>query len=180
MVDQTNLKKFNRVYDETYSEILKYVIIKCYDINDANDIIQDIYFELWKILNKKDIDLSNIKSYLIGIAINKIKKHYTLLQRIKTISIFSTNDDNIELIDTLESPIDLEDLIIKESEWDEAWDYIKSRKNKNIPKIFYLYYILDLSIKDISKELIVSQSYVKNVIYRTLKELRSLLGKGCN
>ena len=39
MTSQSNLKKFNNIYDETYSDVLKYVIIKCHNINDANDII---------------------------------------------------------------------------------------------------------------------------------------------
>lgn len=177
MTGQKSLERFNRIYDNTYSDILKYIIIKCHNINDSNDIIQEVYFELWKILNKRDIDESNIKCFLIGISINKIKKHYTLVQRFKTISIFNKSDKDIELIDNLKDDIDLEDLVIKSNEWDFIWNYIKSKKNQNIPKIFYLYYVLDLTIKDISKELIVSESYVKNVIYRTLDELRSLFGK---
>ena len=179
MVDQANLEKFNKIYDETYFDVLKYVIIKCHNINDSNDIIQEVYCELWKILCKKELDDSNIKSYLIGISINKIKKHYTLIQKFKTISIFNKNDD-IELIDCLKNGIDLEDLVIRNDEWDGIWYYIKSKKNQNIPKIFYLYYVLDLTIKDISNELSVSESYVKNVIYRTLNELRSLFRKGGN
>ena len=43
MTSQSNLKRFNAIYDETYSDVLKYVIIKCYNINDANDIIQEVY-----------------------------------------------------------------------------------------------------------------------------------------
>ena len=74
MASQSNLKLFNSVYDKTYSDILKYIIIKCHNVNDANDIIQEVYLEFWKILNKKKIDDLNIKSYLISIAINKIKK----------------------------------------------------------------------------------------------------------
>ena len=173
MTSQNNLKKFNNIYDSTYSDILKYVIIKCHNINDANDIIQDTYLEFWKILNKKDIEEVNIKSYLIGIAINKIKKHYTLIDRIRTISIF--NDKEI----SIKSNINIEDLIIKNNDWDLIWKYIKNKKNQDIPKVFYLYYKLELSIKEMSKELEVSESYVKNLIYRTLKELSTTFGKEC-
>lgn len=180
MASQSNLKKFNNIYDKTYSDILKYVIIKCHNVNDANDIIQDVYLEFWKILNKKDVDESNIKSFLIGIAINKIKKHYTIIQKIKTISIFDKNEKDIELIDNLRDSINIEDIIVKKNDWEQIWNYIKSKRNQNIPKIFYLFYVLELSIKDISKELDVSESYVKNIIYRTLKELYSIFGKECN
>lgn len=173
MTSQSNLKKFNNIYEETYSDVLKYVIIKCHNINDANDIIQDTYLEFWKILNKKNIEESNIKSFLIGIAINKIKKHYTLIDRIRTISIF--NDTEI----SIKSNINIENLIIKNNDWSLIWEYIKNKKNQDIPKIFYLYYKLELSIKEISKELNVTESYVKNLIYRTLKELSTTFGKEC-
>ena len=41
MTSQANLDKFNEFYKETYSNILRYIIIKCHNINDVNDIIQD-------------------------------------------------------------------------------------------------------------------------------------------
>ena len=175
MANESYLNKFNEIYDATYSDILRYVIIKCHNINDANDIIQEIYLEFWKILNKKEIIYSNINSFLIGIAINKIKKHYTIVQRLKNISIF---DKNTDIESKVSNNIDIEKMLIEKEEWDLVWNYIKNKKNQNIPKIFFLHYVLDLSIKEISKELMLNESYVKNNIYRTLKELSSLYGKG--
>lgn len=180
MIDQANLKQFNEIYDKTYSTVLKYVVIKCSNINDANDIIQEIYLELWRIINKKELDVTNIKSYLIGIANNKIKKHYTLIQKFRTISTFSKNENDIDLIDNVGDDFNLDRFIVEKEEYEKAWDYIKTKKNQDIPKIFYLYYNLELSIREISKELKVSESYIKNIIYRTLKELRSFFGKGAN
>ena len=75
MTSQINLSKFNEVYDKTYNHLLKYVIVKCHNINDANDILQETYLELWNILHKKTLMDTNIKSYLFSIANNKIKKH---------------------------------------------------------------------------------------------------------
>lgn len=171
MTSQRNLKKFNEIYDSTYSDILKYIVIKCHNINDVNDILQETYLEFWKLLNKKDIEDKNIKSYLIGIAINKIKKYYSFIYKLNEISIFSKNDKDIELQETFESSTNIEDSIIKKEEFLEVWKYIKSKKNQNIPKIFYLYYKLDLTIKEISEHLGKSESYIKNSLYRTLKEL---------
>lgn len=176
MASQVNLEKFNDIYDKTYSDVMKYVIVKCHNINDANDIIQDVYFELWKIVNKKEVVDTNIKSFLIGIAINKIKKHYSIVQRFKTISFFDKDSNDIELIDNIKSNIDIEDLVIKNDDWNSVWKYLKNKKNQDIPKVFYLYYKLGLSLKEISNELDKSESYIKNLIYRTLKELSSIYG----
>ncbi len=177
MASESNLYKFNNIYDDTYSDILEYVIIKCRNVNDANDILQEIYLELWKILNKKELSDINIKSYLIGIAINKIKKHYSVLERVKTISLFQKNDKDLELIDTIEDDFNIDDLIVKNDNWDMLWKYIKSKKNQDIPKIFYLHYKQEFSIKEISKCLRVTESYVKNLIYRALKELHETFGR---
>lgn len=180
MTGQANLYKFNEIYDKTHLDLLKYVIIKCHNINDTKDIMQETYLELWNIINKKKLSDINIKSYLIGIANNKIKKHYTLLQKLKTVSLFETNDKDIELIDTIEDGIDINDIIIKEDNWNTIWKYIKSKKNQDIPKVFYLYYKLELSIKKISNQLKSSESYIKHLIYRTLKELQDNFGNGGN
>lgn len=180
MASKLNLSKFNEIYDKTNLDLLKYIIIKCHDINNANDIMQETYLEFWNIINKKELSDINIKSYLIGIANNKIKKHYTLLQKLKTISLSETNAKDIELIDTLEDDMNINDIIIKEDNWNTIWKYIKRKKNKDIPKVFYLYYKLELSIKEISKELNRSESYIKHLIYRTLKELQDNFGNGGN
>lgn len=180
MASQLNLYEFNEIYDKTHLDLLKYVIIKCHNINDTHDIVQETYLELWNIMNKKELSNINIKSYLIGIANNKIKKHYTLFQRLKTISLSQTNDKDIELIETIEDDMNINDLIIKEDNWNAIWKYIKGKKNQDIPKVFYLYYKLELSIKDISIELKRNESYIKHLIYRTLKELQDNFGNGGN
>ena len=166
------MKLFFEKYDKTHLDLLKYVVIKCHNINETNDIIQEIYLELWNILNKKELSDINIKSYLIGIANNKIKKHFTLLQRIKTISLFEKNEKDIEIIESVKDKLNISDLIIKEDYWDRIWNYIKNKKNQDIPKVFYLYYKLEMPIKEISNYLKVNESYIKNLIYRTLHELQ--------
>ena len=176
MTKATTLKLFNEIYLKTHEEVEKYLIIKCHNINDINDLIQETYLEFWHILNKKEITNTNIKSYLIGIANNKIKKHFTFLKKISTISLFNQDDHDIELIDTLKDNFDLEDVVIQNDDWDLIWHYLKGKKNQDIPKIFYLYYKLDMSIREIAKSLQVKESYIKNLIYRTLKELQINLG----
>lgn len=177
MIGQSNLKNFNEIYDETYLDVLRFILIKCHNTNDVNDILQETYLEFFNILKKKEIENKNIKSYLMGIALNKIKKHYHLMYKLNTISLFKTNENDHEFIDILPSSLNIENIIVREEEWNQIWKYIKSKKDQNIPKIFYLHYKLEMSIKDIAKELKKSESYIKNSIYRTLKELSSFFGK---
>ena len=138
MTSQENLLKFNDIYEETKEDILKYIIIKCHNINDVNDIMQDTYFEFWKILNKKEINEENIKSYLIGIANNKIKKYYTLISKLKTISLFTKNKNDILFIDTIKDNADIEKIIIQNDNWKNIWQYIKNKKKSRYSKSLLL------------------------------------------
>ena len=176
MTGQGNLNKFNKIYDDTYKDVLKYIIIKCQNINDSNDILQEVYYEFWKILNKKIVEEKNIKSFLLSIANNKIKKYYSLFYKLKTISLFSKNNE-LELIEIIDNNLNIENLIINKNNWNDIWIFLKSKKDQNIPKVFYLYYCSDLKIKEIANELNVSESYIKDLIYRTLKELKNIFEK---
>ena len=55
MSTQKILKEFEIIYKNTYNKILKYVICKCSNLDDVNDIIQETYIEFYKKLkeNKK-------------------------------------------------------------------------------------------------------------------------------
>ena len=58
----------------------------------------------------------------------------------------------------------------------ETYAYIE-QKPPDVKKIFYLFYNIGLSIPEIAGELSLSESGVKNKLYRTIKELRNLLMK---
>lgn len=178
MKDASNISKFNKIYKSTYNNVLKYIIYKCSNIEDVNDIIQETYLEFYNSLIK-DKEIDDYHKYIKGIAKNKIKKHYNLIYKIKTISIFSQKQENLDIIDSIKNDIDIEKIIIKSNDKELIWNYLKTKKLV-IQKIFYLYYALDFKIKDISKELNVSESYTKNYLYRTLKELQEILGKDCD
>ena len=178
MIDQETLNTFDKLYYETYQDVLKYTVINSSNIEDVKDIIQNVYLEVLKKLNNKNIQIN--KSYIIGIAKNKIRDYYRFKYKVKIISLFSSIKDNknINLIDTIDANIDIEKMIIKKQDLSFIWEYLKKQKTI-IAKIFFLYYYMDYSIKDISIEFHISESNVKNYLYRTLNKLISLMkGKG--
>lgn len=164
MIDQHNLNKFNEIYNKTYNLVVKYVVCKCNNIDDVNDIIQDIYISLYKQLLKNN-DIENINQYVIGIAKNKINRYYGLSYKIK--NLFTKTE-----INNLKNNTDIEKIIIDKNNLEKIWQYLKN-KNIIIFKIFYLYYVESLTIKEISNHLNINESNVKNYLYRTLKELKN-------
>ncbi len=90
------LKEFEKIYNQTYNNILKYIICKCNNLNNVDDIIQETYLELYRTLKKKK-EISNYESYLIVIAKNKIIKFFNLDKKNNTISIFQDDDITVDL-----------------------------------------------------------------------------------
>ncbi len=173
MINQINLQKFESIYDKTYKNVLKFVICECSNMSDVNDIIQEVYIEVYKKINVND-DIKNIEAYIIGIAKNKIKKYYRLLYKFKTLSLNKENDREEEFVDNIPSDIDIEKIIIKTDDLEIIWKFLRKQKLV-IQKIFYLYYELDFTIKEIANVLHLSESYIKNNLYRTLKSLQKIM-----
>lgn len=122
-------------------------------------ILQNIYLEVYKNIGKvKD------KNYVFGIAKNVMKKYY----RFK----FMKKSDEV-LYDNISDNINLEKSVMEKFDTELVWNYLK-KKSGNVSKIMYLYYYEDFTIKQIADTLNLTESNVKNYIYRTLKELRRI------
>ncbi len=127
--------------------------------------------EVLKKINNKNMS----KSYVMGICKHKIKDYYRFKYKTKIISLFNkVNDTELELLDNISLDIDIEKDIITKEDIAFIWNYLK-KKNVIISKIFYLYYYMDYDIKEIAKVLHISESNVKNNLYRTLKELKGVI-----
>lgn len=93
MSTQKLSKKFEKIYNETYKNTIRYVICKCSNINDVDDIIQETYLELYKALKTKK-KILDYKSYTVIIAKNKIIQYFNTGNKLKTIPIFQEENEN--------------------------------------------------------------------------------------
>ena len=175
MNENNTIVKFNKIYNDTYQDIVKYVVCSCKKIDDVSDIVQNIYLEVLKKINKKEIN----KNYLMGIAKHKIKDYYRFRYRKREISIDKEDDDNITFYDKIPSDIDISNNFIISNDIDKVWKYLK-RKSILISKIFYLYYYMGYKIREIAVILNISEVNVKHYLYRTLSELNIYLGGNNN
>ena len=166
-----NLLDFENIYQRTYDNTLKFIVIKCNNIDDINDIIQDTYIELYHKLQRKNIDVENEKNYIVGIAKNIIKRHYRKVKN-ENNEISINEYENMEVSDD----INIEDNFITQENAKDVWNYIE---NKDIitTKVFYLYYILGYKIEEIAEEMNLNLSNVKSRIYRNIKEMKKIFGR---
>lgn len=172
MASKETLNLFDKIYYETYADILKYVVLNCSNIDDVKDIVQIIYLAVLKNIQKnKDVN----RKYVFGIANKKIKDYYRFKYRYKIESLFSKKDE-LSLVDKIPADIDIEADVITKDDIDKIWEFLK-REKVIISKIFYLYYYADTSLKEIATILNISESSVKNYLYRTIKKINNYLAK---
>lgn len=119
-----NMEKnnFEEIYNKTYTRMLKFAVVKCNNIDDVNDIIQDTYIELLKIMKKKKvIPTENLDNYVLGIANNVIKRHYSKKKKDKVIIYYPNkeNDEDIEIKDEF----DIEQDFITKENVAIVWEY---------------------------------------------------------
>lgn len=87
MSTRNSLKYFEQIYNKTYNNTLKYVICRCNNLNDVDDIIQETYLEFYRAL-KGEKEISNEQSYIIAIAKTKITKRFRINDNSTTLTKF--------------------------------------------------------------------------------------------
>lgn len=122
------------------------------------------------------LEAENIESYILGISNNVLKRYY---DKKKKDNIVYYYQDDSNLAKDIEDTFDLEAEIITKHNVSKVWEYLK-HKDLITTKVFYLYFAVGLKISEISKELEIGESNIKNRIYRTLKEIKKYLGKDVN
>jgi DNA-directed RNA polymerase specialized sigma24 family protein len=70
----------------------------------------------------------------------------------------------------------IENDIFNKLEAEEIWKYLK-KKRVEVVKVFYLYFYLDFKISEIAHILNMSDSKVKNILYRNIKEMKERINK---
>ena len=96
----------------------------------------------------------------------------------KIVSLFNSKDkEDSNIMESIPTNIDIEKSSILKEDITFIWNYL-SKKKVIVSKVFYLYFYLGYSLSEIASELNVSESNVKNYLYRTINELNSIMKKG--
>ena len=155
----------DKIIDE-YSSYIKTVINnmagKNLSYEDKEEVLIDTFFIFWK---NKDIKVFHIESYLAGIARNLIKEKFKKLNIIYNLDDFENViefDDNIDMITNQREKLSRLEIGYKALNEEEF-------------KILTMFYYSFKSIKDIAKELKLSETNVKTKLFRIRKKLKKFL-----
>lgn len=163
---------FNTVYDQTINSLTRYVISKCSNILDAEDILQNIYARFYQRIVKKGYeDIESAEAFLVNIAKFECKNYYGSKKKHSTVDSFSdyTDEQMVKIESEMASTQkNLEDVLCNEMLAREIFEDI-ANTDEVTGKIFYLYFVCDMKLGDIADQLEMNLSAVKNKLYRTIE-----------
>jgi len=165
---EDELLNIEKVINDFTPYVYTVITNKKYDITeeDKEEIISDVFLAVWK--NQKKLDMNKKMSiYLSGIANNLLSKKMRKRNKIVDISEY---ENTLSIIKDFEEKIESSEknkIIISE---------INKMKDED-KTIFMLYYYNSKSIKDIAKEINITEEKVKSRLFRIRKKLKRLLLK---
>ena len=140
---ENNEEYFNRVYNETCRSVSRFVVSKCGNREDAEDIIQNVYTRFFKRISEKGHKVSSFSDY--------------------------TEEEMVAIEREMSKPQQrLEDVISNKIVAKQIFDDIM-KTDELTGQIFYLHFACDMKLEDVAKALDVKLSTVKNKLYRTIE-----------
>jgi len=151
---------FQKIYQEYWSRLYVYGFRILRDKSLCEDLIQEIFLSFWK--NRKKIEVQHISSYLFQSLRFQIFKYYRDT-KIKTLDIEKFS--NIVSINTTDDLLILQDTKMMLSKY-------LDRLPKRCREIYFLSRFENLSNKEISEKLNISNQTVKNQLTMASKHLQ--------
>ena len=165
MLKRGDRAAFNEIYELHYLSVRFYADLML-DADDAEDVVQDVFLNLW--LHREGLDDTlSIRGYLHML---KKKKHAN--------DYYSSCEKEIEEMGYGYYDPDSCDIIRRLYNADLRADLQAAIESLPVRcrEVFVLSYLQDMPSKEISRKLGISLSTVDNHIYSALKQLRDKLG----
>jgi len=168
---------FEQMYQLTYDNVLFYVLTKCGRIPEVEDILQDTYAELLKVLSDKGIEyISAPKGFVMQLAKSKVYRYYSEKEWVQAkafVEMAEVVGEDINETVYHNRNEEWEDALIDKLTANEIMEYL-AQKDELTREIFYQHYFQDKTLKEIAESSGMKETTVKKRLYRTLKELKGM------
>lgn len=158
----------NQLINSYYKYIYLYVYKQVNNQEISKDITQEIFISMLRSITNYEIKKASFKTWLYKIASNKIIDYY----RSRNYK-YTTKIVDIEEIDISDTK-DIEAEIIQKEHIREIIDIV-NKLESNIQQIFRLKVFGEMTFKEISEILEISESTVKTKYYSTIKKIKKEL-----
>jgi RNA polymerase sigma-70 factor (ECF subfamily) len=159
--------KFQKIYDDTYDYIYRYIVSKADTRENAEDMIQNVYLTFYRKM-LEGCTILNPKHYLLRIAKNNMADHYSAAAERRSRITVDSIDEHFDIPDNDA----LEEL--EQTECTTYEEVMGELKKEDITtfNIFMLHFGQGLTLKETASALSMEESTVKTKMYRMLKKLK--------
>lgn len=163
---------FENIYRATYTHVSKHVFFRVQCLQDAQDIVQDLYYSLYRHMQQCTETIENPQAYLVKMANNELSRYYKdKVQRPVTII-----DDEIDLFESIPDNYELELDVLDKTVADELW--IEINRLPDLERnLLVARFRFDLNYNEIAKQYHLPETTVKSKIYRSLDILKKKFQK---
>ncbi len=170
-VKKGDIKSFEVIFKEYYEKLVEYAFIHLKDIDNAEEVVQDLFYQLWNKREKLEISTS-LKSYLFR------SVHNNCLLRIQHEMIKHKYEDYIRSKDSHYSPEPID--YLKAGELDEKIEQTIESLPERTKSIFKMNRFDGLKYQEIAEKLSISIKTVEANMGKALKALRISLKEYIN
>lgn len=151
-----------KIYDEYYNKIYYWSLKKMKNREDALDLLNDIFVQVYTYLNK-NIKINNIDNLIWAIAFNTWKNRLKIITKDK---VLIYDDIKVNQIGFNNNEVDK---ILYKDILDNLDNYNLTLKEK---ECFNMYYRKDYSIKEICSVIGSTESNIKYYLYSARKKIK--------
>jgi len=163
---------FENIYRATYAHVSKHVFFKVQCLQDAQDIVQDLYYALYRHMQQCVETIANPQAYLVQMANNELSKYY----KDKSQRPITIIDDEINLFESIPDNYELELDVLDKTVADELWVEINRfpdlERNLLIARFRF-----EMSYSEMSKRFTLPETTIKSKVYRSLEILKKKFRK---
>ncbi len=160
---------FGPIFDHYNEKIYRFVYLKVPTAQDAEDITAETFLRAWQHL-KEQKNVTSLQAFLYQIARNLVIDFY----RKRGTVIESIDDQDIVIADRVD--LTLEEKVMLKSDMQDIETGLRQLKDA-YREIIVLYYLNELSLKEIAKIIDRSPGAARVILHRGMKSLKEILAK---
>jgi len=159
-----NNEAFDALYEKYWQGIYSAAFKRLHDPDQAKDITQDVFLQLW--LKREENNIDNLPAYLFTATRNKVLNWMEKERKYTPVP---------ELLLQLRSSLDRSDSELLEREFMRSYEALIDTLTPSQQKIFRMRYQQDISTSEIAEQLDISRKTVQNQLGKAVAQLRASL-----
>ena len=157
-------KVYNELFRKYYEPVTKYIYYKCGNLQQAEDIVQNVFIKIWKLC--ATIIYSKAKSYIYSAC------NHSFLNEVAHEKVVLKHQRTVEKHTNYESP----DFLIEVDEFRIKLKQAINTLNPKEKEVFLLSRVEDKTYKEIAEITGLTVKAIERRMSKALRELRDILG----